>query len=54
MTSEKQEPLKGTVEVDETYLYSGEKQGHSLIGNKALVVVAVERYIKTMLQGGYL
>ena len=44
MASDKQEQLKGTVEVDETYLYSGEKQGRSLIGNKALIVAAVERY----------
>ena len=36
--------VKGHIEVDETYLYSGEKQGRSLIGNKTLVVAAVEKY----------
>lgn len=44
MVTEDRDKLQGTVEVDETYLYSGDEQGRSLKGNKALIVGAVEVY----------
>ncbi len=44
VSEDETDKLKGTVEVDETYLYSGDEQGRSLKGNKALVVGAVEVY----------
>lgn len=44
MVSENRDKLKGTVEVDETYIFTGDERGRSLKGNKALIVCAVEVY----------
>ncbi|MCL4478228.1 MAG: IS1595 family transposase [Deltaproteobacteria bacterium] len=44
MVIEDRDKLQGNVEVDETYLFTGDEQGRSLSGNKVLVVCAVEVY----------
>jgi len=42
MVNPKRIQLRGEVEVDETYIYKGQKKGRSLLGRKILVVCAVE------------
>ena len=42
MITEDRDKLQGTVEVDETYIFTGDERGRSLKGNKALIIAAVE------------
>lgn len=44
MIPENRKKLKGQVEIDETYIFTGDERGRSLKGNKALVVAGVEVY----------